>query len=337
MRYRLSKRLDSKYCTAFDLNEAKAFVRGIMYLANEAYGVLSIIRIDEYSDIKAVKETKHLLFAEKEEAGECAFVCYGTEDGHFMEFDAFASAFARRLRVSEKYSVIISLDLYDYEEDTPVDELLARGKKEHYSWYAEEFLMLPTDFTKSSVLFPPGCSFIEDHLVQNEDHQGALRDYQSDLGDVVNEADGFVDSLLEYSYQGAHAFTALWQKEDNEWFASSVFFAKSPEGIGLILPDDTLGSLEYHLMVENIEHRMLNGEKTYLLLNSVVTDSVHDGVSNPSELRGWELKGKTIHSLDDRTLEALVTVDAKDIFEIKNLIFCDSWDYPVTRHDDDGL
>lgn len=337
MRYRLSKRLDSKYCTAFDLNEAKAFIRGIMYLADEAYGVISIISIDEYSDIKVVKEAKHLLFTEKEEDGERAFVCYETEDGHFLAFDSFATAFARRLRFSEKHSIIISLDLYDYEEDTPVDELLARGKNEHYSWYAEEFLMLPADFTKSSVLFPPGCSFVEGRLAQNEDHQGALRDYQSDLGDVANEADEFVDSLLEYSYQGAHAFTALWKKETGDWFASSVFFAKTPDGVGLILRDDTLGSLEYHLMAENIERRMVNGDKTYLLLNSVVTDGVHGGVRNPSELRGWELKGKTIHSLDDRSLETLVTVDAEDVFDIKNLIFCDSWDYPVTRHDDNGL
>lgn len=337
MRYRLAKRLDSKYCTAFDLNEAKALVRGIMYLAENSYGVISLICIDEYSDIKVVKDTKHLLFAEKEEDGEPAFVCYGTEDGRFMDFDAFAAAFARRLRFSEKYSIIISLDLYDYEEDTPVEELLTRGKKEHFSWYAEEFLIRPADFTKSSVLFPPGCSFVEDRLVQNADHEGALRDYQAVSGDVINEADGFVDSLLEYSYQGAHAFTALWEKEDGDWFASSVFFAKSPEGIGLILPDDTLGSLEYHLMTDNVERRMMKGEKTYLLLNSVVTDGVRDAVKNPSELRGWELKGRTIHSLDERALENLVTVDAKDVFDIKNLVFCDSWDYPVTRHDDNGL
>lgn len=342
MRSRLAKRLDSKYCTAFDVAGAAASIRGMMYLAPQgSCGVISIIRIDESSDIHTINDSKHLLFVEKEDDGTRVFATYeGTsDDGSFCSFDSFTKVLARRLKFSKaQSSVIICLDIYDYAEGMEFEDILAQGKKEHFSWYAEEFIIHPVDFTKSAVSVPPGCSFVNGQLTEDEDHQGALFGAHALINGIEqNEADAFLHSLLEYSYNGAHSFSAVWQKEDGEIYGDSTFFVKNGEDIGLILTDDIIGGLEYQLFIDNIQHRMENGEKTYILLNSVVTEGTVEGDPRPSELRAWELKGQTIHSLDDRALKVLVQEEGKDFFKVSNTILCDSWDYPVTRHDDNGL
>lgn len=327
---RSNKRISGKYRTQFDIDRAAAMLKGIMVLAKNAYGVVSIIRINDTGIPYGIHDVKHLLFSEQ----DGNFGCYDVDDEHYLTFDAFAKIFSSRMTFQDKFEVIVSLDLYDFEADTPIIDLLERGKKVNYSWFIESFLLLPATFVVPGIIIPPRFEFEGEELVETDRDEAPLSSLEDMMaGRSGNGADNFIYSLLEYSYLGGHSFTALWEKEDGSTYSDSAVFIKGKDDIGLVLLDDITGALEYQLLIDNIQDRMDSGEHTFIIMNSVGQLET-DGQKALTEVRGWELKGRTIHSLDERRLEELVTGKIPERFDSKRMNFCDSWDYPVTRHDD---
>jgi hypothetical protein len=320
---RSRKRSTSKYVTPFDVSLASSYLRGVKSIARDSYGVASLIRFKNHEGIRSIRDVKYHVFSHHEDE----FLDYSGEG--ILSEEEFTKAFSGQLKLGNPSESMLTLALYDFAGVDNPGELLQLKPDSSHVWdmlyfYLEDHSLFPL----RGAMIPPGMKFV-DGKIEPEEHIAISLDDLLDPSEHEGNASRFLDSVIEYTYNGGHLIGVFWDKEDCP--PAKAFFRKyDGENLSLILAEYVTGALSYNLLVENMDNCIHEEEKFHVIMQSIVDIADMDC---DIEVRGWEVIGDSIKSLNEDELKNLIEGKYSSSFTERNFIFCDSWDYPVSRID----
>lgn len=320
-----TRRIFGKYITPYDIELATSFVKGLIATAHGGSGIISLIRIDTENEAQYISDDKKLAF------------CFEGDAVHSlgkagMPVDDFIKLFARRMKITADSENLVHLNIRGKAEINEETKVVTLGEPiAERIWMMEEFAGADVAISKGAVRLPPGARFDGDNFVFDND---------DNLVDSIhlphNHNVNFIMSISEYSYEGFHSLTAVWNNPEKPFF-QEMHFGKEGKVSEYTFDSMTPDAIEYEIFTENLDVKLSKNEPFHLFLESIAKDNLLEEdeleekkSSQKSEIRGWEITGEDIRSLNEVELQFLVENDYKEVYTEANFIYCDSWDYPVT-------
>lgn len=319
------KRSTSKYVTAFDVQVAKSYLRGMKSLGSNDYGIAMLIRFNEKNGIKSIRDVNYHVFS-------CSDGLVRDFDGEgIISEDEFARKFALQLKLSNPSEALINVGFYDMDSVDDPDDLLQMRPDSSYSWNMIHFYVgQQTLFPVKQPILPPGIYFVDGKIMQDANLLASPEENETDP-EHFGASGRLLESIVEYTHPGGHLLGAFWEEDTEQCSPAELFVMKKPEGsLTLVFPQYMTGTMKYNMMLENMEHCIDEERKFHVIMQSIIDVSDMDC---DIEVRAWEVKGSSVTALDDHSLKSLIDTKYSAFFVNRNFIFCDSWDYPVSRID----
>lgn len=334
MSKRLSKRLLSDFITPFDVKTAGSIIHSMDFALTEGYAVLSVITFGNENYFNIIKSHKRHIFSIKNQE-----IYEYSVDGNsdVLNDEGFSKFLAKKLKCPKNdEEVVLVLNVYNetIDDDKPLEwPTINRIPDGIYTWKIEDFLGLSAEslYSKSASSFPPGISLDEEGEIVNDFENDD--DYHINLvlpKAASNDADMLLSDIMEYCYDGKHMLSILWDEDVKNCERFDNLMNKKDGKLTLVLGDLMEDAITRNMMIQNMDYKMDTNGKFNLILMSTSTPEDIDGAK--VEVRGWDINGKDVRSLDDQEVKSFVSKRyGSEITEQENIIFCDSWDYPVTK------
>lgn len=332
---RLNKSDYSKYVTKFDVDMAKSILHGMSFAVDEGYGVVSMISLAEKDDFYSISDDKRYLFS----CYDNKFTNFGFEGAlPFLNVDEFGLLLAKKLRRStftEEIFIVLNVFNESVDESSEVTwETINRLPDATYTWQIEEFFLLAADapFPSKCFVFPPGIEKEGEEIVNQYESEGTefpeilVRD-----DDTLTQSEELISAIIEYTHEGEHLLRILWDNPLEGQETGLIRFSKEDKVSAMHVNDVMLDLVKRNLTLVNMNSRMDKGGKFQVQLISHVTNE-SDEVKDV-EIRGWEVEGGNIFSMNESRIEECVNALPLEIHGDAKRIYCDSWDYPVSRID----
>lgn len=337
---RSDKSLLSDYVTPFDVDVARSLLNGMSFAVSEGYGVLSIITFRHEDNFEFIHDSKSYLFS-----------CHG---GKIFGFDSenipgfvsqtsISKVLAKKLKsFGSEEDVILVLNVFNEDIDDSSDgdmeySTINRTPDKTYFWSLGEFMLRMADspFPAQAFCLPPRIAIVGGEIMEEPDNDYTPEFYERLVFPVEGnvKAQDFLSLILEYTHEGSHVLSLFWDEPvavGHERF--DIRFTKKKSTIELSYQNVSLGVIEHNLMVENMDYRMDTGGKFTVTLMSTNIDEATG--AKEIETRGWRVAGNDITSLDDKEIKDFMeTVYDPKVINEEHRVYCDSWDYPVTKSD----
>lgn len=332
---RFSKRDYSSYVTPFDVKMAGTILDSMQFAVTEGYGVLSTVTFVNDNEFTTIKDHKRYIFSVEE---NIVFNFAVDENPSILDHDEYSKFLAKKLKSpTVPVQVVLVLSVYKGKVDDNQElkwETINRIPDDIYTWKIEDFIIWTPNspFPASCAAFPPGIFLSEDGEIINENEDDDDEYVNFILPKIEsNNADDLLSSIIEYCYDGRHMLSILWDDKVGSYERFDTEIAKKNGNMTLAVSDVLEDAITRNMMIKNMNYQMDTDGKFHLLLMSTTVTEGNSEVDKV-EARGWKIEGNDILSMDDKELNSFVAKRyPKEVAEREDIIFCDSWDFPVTR------
>lgn len=306
--------------TPSGLDIATGIVEGLINIAENQQGIISLINVTYSADGAAVASRKNFSFIS---TLDNVFET-GDTDASFVNFEGMIQAFAEALVSPDESTVTTVLyALFDYQNiaaNNLPGETASAVPSVVYKWELKDGTIVPdetSNITWGEVETTPGLEFVvEDEAITSEE------DFE--LPDTELTAH-LIRSMVMNAPDGNHVITALMYPKEGEEQVASFPFSKSGEEVVM---DETSGAL----FVIGISSALAEGSDVGITLRSYIERSLSDGFEPDEtavqEVRSWHVAGPGVRALTAEEAIAVHCVDeetGKPVAPAQNITYCDAW------------
>lgn len=273
-----------------DTETAESIISGLIDMAENAYGIVSLVNASIGYEAKPVIERKNFSFL----STESGYFEYPQDLPDFLDIDEFSGYLSRSLRPEQGMSSILALAVFDFKDvDIPAGGTPSSTPREVFQWIVRNGTIVPDDYCEtewSGVKVQPGPEFVMDEPDEYLGYAGS--DDEFELPDTSMVAE-FMKSLVEKAPDGNHVITVVLSDIVEGYNTSELTFHKAGDTVVI---DQTRGGM----IIIDISTTIATGEHAGITLRSYLNREHDDGFEaheDSQEVRSWHLSWDSVRPL----------------------------------------